>query len=157
MRTLDITKQDGSVYTVMVDDEDYHFLEERNWHVHKTGYVISTCRASGKRRSIRLHREIMKASEGLDVDHINRNPLDNRKENLRVVPHKKNIENANKRKDNTSGCTGVVWCRLRKKWQSQIVHNQKTLNLGRFANIEDAIAARKAKEVELNWHTNRRA
>ena len=86
----------------------------------------------------------------LNIDHINRNPSDNRQVNLRDVTQKQNGQNASKRSDNTSGCTGVSWHKQRSKWQAHIRHNHKLIHLGLFESLEDAIAARKAAE-KLYW------
>jgi hypothetical protein len=46
--------------------------------------------------------------------------------------------------------TGVSWCRTRRKWQAQINRGGVAKHLGLFANIDDAVAARKAAEVEFH-------
>ena len=86
----------------------------------------------------------------LNIDHINRNPSDNRASNLREVSQKQNMQNAGKYSHNTSGHPGVCWHKRISKWQASIVHNQKHIHLGYFTNIEEAIAARKAAE-KLYW------
>ena len=84
------------------------------------------------------------------LDHINRNRSDNRISNLRAVTNKQNMQNAGKRRDNTSGYQGVSWHKHGSKWQVGIVHNQKRMHLGLFDDLEAAIAARKAAE-KLYW------
>ena len=86
----------------------------------------------------------------LNIDHINRNPSDNRLVNLRDVTQKQNLQNAGKRSDNTSGHPGVSWYKQRSKWRARIKHNQKNIHLGYFSTLEEAIAARKAAE-RLYW------
>lgn len=86
----------------------------------------------------------------LDIDHINRNPKDNRLANLREVSHKQNQQNKSKSSHNTSGCQGVHWHKRDSKWVAQIRHNYKPIHLGYFTTIEEAIAARKAAE-KLYW------
>ena len=86
----------------------------------------------------------------LNIDHINRNPSDNRLVNLRDVSHKQNMQNASKPSNNTSGHTGVYWHKQSSKWQAQIAHNQKIIHLGLFATLEEAVSARKAAE-KLYW------
>src|SRR5687767_6641682 len=65
--------------TVIVDDDDYEYLSQFKWRLTDDGYV---CRASDFKR---LHRLLLDPPRGLIVDHINRNPLDNRRCNLRLV------------------------------------------------------------------------
>ena len=84
------------------------------------------------------------------LDHINRNRSDNRISNLRAVTNKQNMQNAGKRRDNTSGYQGVSWHKHGSKWQVGIVHNQKRMHLGLFDDLEAAIAARKAAE-KIYW------
>lgn len=68
--------------------------------------------------------------EGLIVDHIDNNPLNNNLENLQLISHR---ENCSKDKNNkTSKYTGVCWDRYNKKWLSQITIKGKTKKLGRF-------------------------
>lgn len=87
--------------------------------------------------------------EGLD--HKNRVKTDNRICNLRPATDAENQQNLSMRSDNTSGHVGVSWNNPRQKWLAQIRINCKKIHLGRFTNIEDAIAARKA--AELKYHT----
>ena len=80
------------------------------------------------------------------IDHINRNRSDNRIANLREVTNKQNLQNAGKYSHNTSGHPGICWNKQNSKWRATIKHNQKLIHLGYFANIEEAVAARKAAE-----------
>ena len=80
------------------------------------------------------------------IDHINHNTLDNRKQNLRIVTRVQNQMNMSKRKDNTSGFTGVHFNKRSDKWMATIQVNYKSINLGTFKNKEDAIEARKKAE-----------
>ena len=100
----------------IVDDDDYEMLMEYKWCAQKriTGifYVArSTPKdSSGKQKILLLmHREITNAPKGMEVDHINGNPLDNRKENLRICTNQQNAMNRGKRSDNTSGYKGVSY------------------------------------------------
>lgn len=83
--------------------------------------------------------------EGM-VDHINRNPSDNRWCNLRLATRSQNGMNRTAPKNNTSGVKGVCWCKRNSKWYAHIMINQKAKSLGYYTEIEDAISARKAAE-----------
>jgi hypothetical protein len=92
------------------------------------------------------------------IDHINGNALDNRIENLRVVTRFDNNKNRKKPSNNTSGFMGVHK-HLNKssfKWRAQIwdSNTRKLVHLGSFSNIEDAVAARAAAEIEHGYHEN---
>ena len=82
------------------------------------------------------------------VDHVNRNPLDNRKENHRLASSDQQGQNRSMMKSNTSGVTGVVFHSRDKKWQATIMVKGKAIRLYYGDNFEDAIAARKQAERE---------
>ena len=84
------------------------------------------------------------------IDHINRNRSDNRIANLRDVSHKQNQQNKSKSSHNTSGCQGVHWHKRDSKWEAKIKHNRKSIHLGLFTTLEEALSARKAAE-KLYW------
>ena len=75
-------------------------------------------------------------------DHINRNPLDNRRANLRPCTQSENSTNRPIQSNNTSGVIGVSWNKARKKWKARITTNHQEIHLGYFINKEDAIRTR---------------
>lgn len=81
-----------------------------------------------------------------EIDHINGNTLDNRWVNLRAATHAQNGHNVGLRRNNTSGCKGVSWSEVRGRWEASITVGGKYKHLGRFAEYEDAVAARRAAE-----------
>lgn len=76
-----------------------------------------------------------------DIDHINRNPADNRWDNLRICSRSLNSANANMRESNTSGFKGVTFDKARKRWSAQIGVNYRHMNLGRYATPQEAARA----------------
>ncbi len=86
-----------------------------------------------------MHRIIMNAPVGKQVDHINHNGLDNRKENLRLATPAQNQANQKLSKANTSGFKGVSFDKKKKKWAAYI--GKQSRNLGRFLDIRDAARA----------------
>jgi hypothetical protein len=85
---------------------------------------------------------------GFEIDHINRDSLDNRRANLRVVTHAANCLNRHRSgPPSTSGTKGVTWLQLREVWVARISVNGERVLLGAFKNIEDAIIARKVAEA----------
>ena len=86
----------------------------------------------------------------LEVDHKDRNPLNNHPENLRVATRSENASNKEIQSNNKSGQRGVTWCKRTSKWMAQIGKNNKTLFLGRFDLINDAAEARFTAEKELH-------
>jgi hypothetical protein len=122
----------------VVDDEDYDRLHQYNWRLNPAGYALRSSTLNGKYITIRLHREIMGACKGEYVDHVNGNPLDNRKSNLRICTNMENSWNSGLRKDSKSGYKGVTWKKERSKWKAEIKKNYKTMFLGYFDNPHDA-------------------
>jgi len=86
----------------------------------------------------------------LDLDHIDRNPLNNSISNLRECTHAENHQNINLRKTNTSGHCGVFQVRKSKKWIAFINVNKKRISLGTFQTIDEAIIAR--SEGKKKYH-----
>lgn len=123
-------------YKTIVDDEDFERLSKYKWQINH-GY------AKRGIKCIRMHREIINAPKGIDVDHINGNTLDNRRHNLRLVNDFQQNQNSVKRKDNTSGCRGVNFFKPRKLWIARIQFMKKRIFLGYFHNKKEAINAYK--------------
>ena len=88
------------------------------------------------------------STDNLEIDHINRNPKDNRKSNLRIVESYKNSVNKKIREGSTSGIIGVNWDKNRSKWMVRISYKNKTTTLGRFDNKNEAIKTRLKAELE---------
>jgi hypothetical protein len=82
-----------------------------------------------------------------EIDHIDKNKLNNAWNNLRAASRAQNLTNVAAR--SATGFKGVYWDKRRKKWKSHITHNRKTINLGRFNSPEAAHAAYMAKATEL--------
>lgn len=86
------------------------------------------------------------------LDHINGQRHDNRIANLRVVNKIENARNAKMNANNTSGATGVSF--RGNAWIARISDGRKLIQLGTFATIEEAVAARQAAERSLQYHEN---
>lgn len=151
--TYDLTGVYGIGYTsntnkqFYFDKEDYDKIKINCWYEDNYGYAVSrNINKIGKSVNIKMHRLIMNDFSNKVIDHINHNTLDNRKQNLRIVTRVQNQMNMSKRKDNTSGFTGVHFNKRSDKWMATIQVNYKSINLGTFKNKEDAIEARKKAE-----------
>ena len=104
-----------------------------------------------------FHRFVMGVTNeswfSIIVDHKRHGTMDefkydNRKENLRKVTRSRNNQNIHRRKDNTSGVTGVTWHKGQNAWYASISINKKRISLGYFSDFEEAVKARKAAEEE---------
>lgn len=109
-------------------------------------------------RMMRAHRVVWAMHHGfwpeLDIDHINHDRSDNRIANMREVSRRRNCKNQSLSKANTSGHTGVSWCKRTQRWLAQVHPNRQAVFLGRYARLEDAVAARKAADVKYGFHDN---
>lgn len=142
-----ITLYDGKnieIGKTVINTRHLDLVINHKWRLSTQGYIMTT--VDGK--VILLHRLITGAKEGEVVDHINHQTLNNLDENLRVCSRQENGRNSKLNKNNTSGITGVTWHKSAKKWHAQIMVSRKTISLGLFVNINDAIVARKAAEVK---------
>lgn len=123
-----VVKRFDKEILVTIDDESIKKVKSRHWSLTKPGYVVGNIKL---KKPIYLHRLIFgDVKKGLVIDHINRNPLDNRKENLRAIPHRINLLNTNS-KNIYKGC--------RAKSYSVKVGNDY---LGSFATEALAVKAR---------------
>ena len=104
--------------SVLVDDEDRHFLKAYRWHLNNFGYVITnSSHINGRAKRVSLARVILDAADTEHVDHMNGNKLDNRRANLRAVTRSQNLQNRTRlTATNTSGYRGVSWSGARRKW-----------------------------------------
>lgn len=129
---------------MLCDKECMEELLKYYWN-ERNGYA----RSSINRKKIYAHRIVMEAGDyetNKQVDHINGDTLDNRKQNLRIVTSRQNGLNSATRKDNTSGVTGVCWDKRRQKWLVRTFENGKEINLGHYSEFDDAVIARKMGE-----------
>ena len=130
----------------LVDDEDYEWLSQYNWHLYtrkksETIYANTNIYINNKRTTKKLHNLLINPSKGFEVDHIDRDGLNNQKENLRIVTRSQNCINRSKFRNTTSKFKGVTWHKDNKKWLAQIRLNKKKYYLGEFINEIDAAKA----------------
>lgn len=126
---------------VKIDRQDLKFFAEYAWYPVKghgrSKYLIR----NGDTGVVGFHREIMNPPDHLEIDHINRDGLDNRRENLRIVTHQQNQNNLPDQK-HSSKYRYVTKSKTRGRWHVYITHNGKTKNVGSFlSEIGAAVAA----------------
>ena len=153
MKEIKLTR--GQV--AIVDDDDFERINALRWYAEwhsdtKTFYATRTLPRdnNGRRAQLYMHRAILCAESHMQVDHVNHDTLDNRKENLRICTGSQNQANKRKQSNNTSGFKGVSWDKRRCKWLAQISVNTKHRNLGRYSDIADAILAYDRAAAEAN-------
>ena len=146
MRAIELTR--GQV--AIVDDEDFNELAQYRWKCCKKLYAYRYTWDGIKVCRIYMHREIMKATKGVEVDHKNLNKLDNRRENLRLCTRTENARNIPKGKRNTSGFKGVFFQNRKNPWRARIRCGEKSISLGSFKTPEEAASAYNAAATRLH-------
>jgi len=139
---------------VLVDNEDYEWLNKWKWYACKTKnifYAIRTAYKNNKSRTIRMHREILGLTfkDKLQVDHKNCDGLNNQKHNLRIATKSQNGMNRRVLIEKTSKYKGVSWHKIHQKWRVRININSKSQYLGFFTGEIDAAKAYDNKAKEL--------
>lgn len=136
-------------YKTQVDDENYEYLSQFKWLISrtkKTIYAYRYIKINGKNINISMHRIIMNTPEGMEVDHIDHNGLNNQKSNLRNCTHQENLRN--KVASGTSNYIGVSRIRNHTKYEGKfratISNGNRNINLGIF---DDEIEAAKIRDI----------
>ena len=145
MALIPVYQQGIVQHYAIVDDADFPMVAARRWTMN-TGYVSTWVSSRGKPwsgapagRSLKLHRLLMQPGPGLQVDHVNHDPLDNRRANLRVCTPHENAMNHPTQQNNTSGYRGVF--RRGQRWAAKIRFHRKLVHLGTFSDPTSARAA----------------
>lgn len=126
----------------LVDDQDYEFVSGYNWYEQKCGhskdnsYAYARVPMTGAR--VAMHRMILEAQKGQQIDHINGDGLDNRRANLRFATQSQNLASARNHKNKYRG---VHWNKNLGKWQANIQVNKKLHYLGVFTDDKEAARA----------------
>lgn len=144
MKRIPVTNKYGAVVAwAKVDDGDFVRLSQWSWCFGTKGYVIRCERTDGVNHTFRMHREVLGLSlgDGTNTDHINRNKLDNRRRNLRVLTPAQNNENVPSR-GGSSAFRGVSLAAG--KWRAYARKDGHLHHLGVFVHELDAARAAQA-------------
>jgi hypothetical protein len=112
-----------------VDEADYELLVKYPWHAQMTGYAA--CSSLGQS----MHRFLLQPPRDMQIDHINGNKLDNRRENLRVVTHAQNQMN---RPARANSYKGVKRSENGRRWVVGVMSDYKAFHVGTFDTQEEA-------------------
>lgn len=133
----------------VVDDEDYQHLSQFRWYakpIDKDSSGFYAVRGVD-RRTIYMHRAILRPDDWQLVDHVNRNGLDNRKSNLRLCDSSENV--INRIYSQKSGYRGV-FLHQGKYWRAQIERSNKRYSVGSHQTAEAAARAYDIAAISLH-------
>ena len=132
----------GEHVVYKIDPEDEELINHYSWYITSTGYWATKAKQNSPvgypGELLYMHRLIMMPPKEIEIDHINRDKLDNRKTNLRYADRSMNCLNIGIQKNNTSGVTGVSFCKLKQKWRAYV----GTFRKAGFKTKEEAITWR---------------
>lgn len=133
-------------FEALVDDEDYTFLARFKWH-YADGYAGTGIHIGGRTYLFKMHRIIMPCpNSAVEIDHIDRNRLNNQKHNLRYADDKGNGRNRGLRSSNKSGYQGVWWWKKKKRWRTCVAADNK-----RFISLHRGL-----REAVISYNENAR-
>lgn len=136
---------------VIVDDDDVPLATRYRWRVDKFGYVHRKVGSApaGRPRHFLLHRVICGAPKGVEVDHVNGDPRDNRRSNLRLCTRAENSRNVGPMPYRKHGLPFKGITPSGKKWAAFITIRRKQRYLGAFDTPEEAARVYDAEARKL--------
>jgi hypothetical protein len=137
-------------YAAVIDAADAPLVGDRLWTAMPKPHGVYAYRKGPTGGTLSLHRELMQPPEGFFVDHIDGNPLNNRRSNLRLATPSENQWNQKRSCANTSGFKGVGWHERDRRWQARIRKEGKLYHLGNFKSPEEAHEAYCRAAAELH-------
>jgi hypothetical protein len=150
------TKRQGRIMRIIlgggpdaiVDEQDYDNLVSYQWRAIRGLRTCYAVRNEGE-KLIKMHRQILSCCDGLMVDHINHNGLDNRRSNLRICTASQNQQNRQPSNYGKSRYKGVCWHSGKKKWRAAIVLDGRSIHIGYYDYEIDAAVAYDDAAIEL--------
>lgn len=136
---LDLVNRHGEkVAEAIIDTDDLdRVLAFSRWNANWTA-IANKYYVKG-RGGILLHRFVMNAPRGVDIDHIHHNPLDCRKAELRACSHANNLKNRQQAQSNSvSGIRNVSWIPSKNRWRVCMESNGRKFHIGHFEDLEEA-------------------
>lgn len=136
-KSVEVTATNGMKF--YIDKTDETIARKHKWHIctNSSGYYTVL---SSKR--ILLYQLLLGFPKDCEIDHIDLNPLNNRRSNLRICTHQQNQMNQPLQSNNTSGVTGVRYYKARSKFVARLKICQKDIHLGYYDTFQEAVQAR---------------
>lgn len=147
---IKINSKKHGYFEAIIDIEDYNKIKDYTWGICKHHnfniYYVKSCKfVNRKLKQYQLQRIIMDCPKGYVVDHIDHNPLNNRKSNLRICTIAENGMNRKPNYNNTSGITGVSWRENEQRWVAHFKTKEKKF-CKRFKTKAEAVEQRRVWE-----------
>lgn len=148
-----VTNRQNKVFKILIDLDDIELAKNCTFSLRYDetikGYYVSS---RYNKRHYAFHRLIMKCPKDMQIDHINHNTLDNRKQNLRICTAKVNNQNKIINKSKSSGYRNIYWKPKLNKWEVGLCSDYKKIYIGVFAKLDDAIqAAKQARQKYFKY------
>jgi hypothetical protein len=137
-----VTAKMTSGETFDFDIQDFEQVASHSWSKSKTGYPV----ANINKKVIKLSRFLLNPEDDKVVDHINGNPLDNRRCNLRLCSPKENARNSSVSKNSQTGVLGVSYA-PKGRYRARIMVDRKGITLGYYDTLEEAVKSREKAEI----------
>lgn len=141
-------------YKAKVCECHYNKIKDYKWCALVGKYQVKAVRGGkddcGKSKTYYMHREIMDAPNGMEVDHIDGDNLNNQCNNLRICTKHENSRNVKISVRNTSGHKGVCWSKQANRWLARVAYDNHMYYLGVFKIKQDAMDAYNKKAKELH-------
>lgn len=151
---IEVVRKDGSTHYVLVDADMVGKINETFNSVYickkrNTYYAVGSTKGNSYLK-VFLHRFVTNAPDGMVVDHIDGNGLNNKRSNLRVTDNSLNIANQPRKGQSNSGIKNIYWCNRYKKYKVQFRLNGKSISLGYHKDLSKAIEVRDKFAKEHN-------
>jgi hypothetical protein len=155
-RLVPLRAKDGAIRAyALVDEDDFFYVSGRRWYLHALGYAFHSAQRGRVVTQTYMHRWLLGLEPGdsRQADHINRNRLDNRRANLRIVETGENSQNLTPRTNDSSKYRGVWWHRQRGYWVAAVQVQGVKYHVGTFASEDEAGAAATSFRERLMTHS----
>ncbi len=141
-------QKNEKVTEFIVDRSDIDLVKYKKWRLSSLGYIV-TGNCTKTNPTTWIHRILLQPKDTEVVDHIDGNPLNNRRSNLRICTQAENLYNKSYMSTNTSNYIGVSFDKTRNQWAAEIRYKEKRVHLCRWHTIEEAVCARYIAEKIL--------